>query len=84
MRGREWLHKTVATWLPCGRLKDAIAKSSMFTGIIGVAARCIKFTYSVFPRGIGTGWTEKSRRGQYEATHDTHDTIMTPVFSMVS
>ena len=47
---------------------DAIAKSSMFTGIIGVAARCIKFTYSVFPRGIGTGWTEKSRRGQYEAT----------------
>ena len=68
MLGREWLHRTVATCLPCGRLKDAIAKSSMFTGIIGVAARCIKFTYSVFSRGIGTGWTQKSRRGQYEAT----------------
>ena len=47
---------------------DAIAKSSVFIGIIGVAARCSKFPYRVFSRGIETGWTEKSRRGQYEAT----------------
>ena len=68
MRGREWLHKTGATWLPCGRHEDAIAKSSVFTGIIGVAARYSKFPYRGFSRGIETGWTEKSRRGQYEAT----------------
>ena len=68
MLGREWLHKTGAKWLPCGRHEDAIAKSSVFTGIIGAAARYSKFPYSVFSRGIETGWTQKSRRGQYEAT----------------
>ena len=40
----------------------------MFTGIIGVAARYSKFPYRAFSTGIDTGWTYKSREGQYEAT----------------